>query len=131
MMIYQILGILIGFCAIIITVLRFRDGKMSIGMLVLWNLIWLLLILISLYPTSTSIFATITGIGRGLDLILILGLITSFYLNFKLYNRIETVEEEITDLVREIAIQNEDSNLKNSNIDSEESLKTHTHKKKE
>lgn len=111
MMIYQIIGILIGFAGIIITILRFRDSKMSMGMMVLWNLIWFLLILISIYPASTSIFASITGIGRGLDVILILGLIMSFYLNFKLYNRIETVEEELTDLVREIAIQNEDSTV--------------------
>lgn len=111
MMIYQIIGILIGFAGIIITVLRFRDGKMSMGMMVLWNLIWLLLILISIYPTLTSIFASIMGIGRGLDVILILGLIMSFYLNFKLYNRIEIVEEELTDLVREIAIQNGNSNV--------------------
>jgi hypothetical protein len=130
-MIYQIVGILIGFFGIIITILRFRDSKMSMGMMFLWNMIWLILILISIYPALTSFFASVTGIGRGLDVILILGLIMSFYLNFKLYNRIETVEEEITDLVREIAIQNEDSNLKNSNIDSEESLKTQTHKKKE
>lgn len=106
MMIYQIIGILIGFAGITLTILRFRDGKMSLGMMALWNLIWFLLILISIYPAVTSIFASITGIGRGLDVILILGLIVSFYLNFKLYNRIETVEEELTDLVREIAISN-------------------------
>lgn len=110
-MIYQIVGILIGFFGIIITILRFRDGKMSMGMMFLWNMIWLILILISIYPALTSFFASVTGIGRGLDVILILGLIMSFYLNFKLYNRIETVEEEFTDLVREIAIQNGDSNV--------------------
>ncbi|KAF5086883.1 DUF2304 domain-containing protein [Methanobacterium aggregans] len=125
-MIYQILGILVGLFAVIITILRFRDGKMSLGMMALWNLIWLLLILISIYPASTSIFAKVTGIGRGLDLILILGLIMSFYLIFKLYSRLETVEEELTDLVREIAIQNE-----YSNPDSKESSKTHKLPKKE
>lgn len=111
MMIYQIIGILIGIAGITITISRFRDGKMSMGMMALWNLIWFLLILISIYPQSTTIFASITGIGRGLDFILILGLILSFYLNFKLYNRIETVEEELTDLVREIAISNEKKDL--------------------
>jgi hypothetical protein len=116
---YQIIAIFLGILAITLSILRFRDGKMSLGMLIVWFLIWLIVIFIAIFPNSTNYFATITGIGRGLDFALILGLLLSFYLIFKMYNKIENIEEELTDLVRELAIQRrnmdmeEDDKVKN------------------
>jgi len=104
---YQILGSFIGVIAIILALLRFREGKMTIGMLSLWILIWVAVIYISLNPGSTNFLAVATGIGRGLDLVLILGLIGCYYLIFKIYTMIENMEKEITTLVREFALQKE------------------------
>lgn len=104
-MLYQIIAIFLGFLAIILSVIRFRDGKMSLGMLLAWVIIWLFVIFFSIYPNTTNYLASFTGIGRGLDFALILGLLLCFYMIFKMYNKIETVEEELTDLVRELAIQ--------------------------
>ena len=106
MIIYQYIGILIGIIGVFFTLMRFKDSKMSFNMLLMWIAIWLLLIIFSIYPGTSSILASITGIGRGLDLILILGLISCFYFIFKIYNMIENIEEEITHLVREMALQN-------------------------
>ena len=108
-MIYQIFAIFLGILAIILSILRFRDGKMSLGMLLLWILIWLLIIFISFYPNLTNYLAILTRKGRGLDIVLILGLLLSFYMIFKVYNKIETIEEELTDLIRELAIQRENN----------------------
>ncbi|MGB9980623.1 DUF2304 domain-containing protein [Methanobacterium sp.] len=104
-MIYQDIGVLIGIVAIIIAVLRLKNGKMSLGLASLWILIWLVVIWVSIFPDSTNIFASLTGIGRGLDLVLILGLIGGYYLIFKMYGMIENMDKEITLLVREIALQ--------------------------
>jgi hypothetical protein len=108
-LIYQLIGGIIGIIGIIISLLRFREGKMSLNMLLVWGAIWVLLILFSVYPTTTSILSNITGIGRGLDIILIFGLIGCFYLIFKIYGMIETIEEEITQLTREIALNSKDN----------------------
>jgi len=116
---YQIIAIFLGLVAITLSILRFRDGKMSLGMLIAWFLIWLIVIFISIFPNSTNYLASMTGIGRGLDFALILGLLLSFYLIFKMYNKIENIEEELTDLVRELALQRrnmgmeEDDKVKN------------------
>lgn len=112
-MVYQYIGILIGIIGIIFTLLRFREGKISLGMLIVWNAIWIIIIVISIFPNSTGKFASLTGIGRGLDLIFILAIIGCYYLIFKIYNMIENIEQDITHLVREIALQRE-------NIKSEE-----------
>lgn len=126
---YQIIGTIIGITAIIISLFRFKKGRMSVGMFTFWMLIWIIVILISIYPESTTFFANIIGIGRGLDLALILGLIGCYYLIFKVYSKIESLEEDLTKLVREIALQREnlemnmqknhkhDENIENSEDD--------------
>ncbi|MDY9923067.1 DUF2304 domain-containing protein [Methanobacterium sp.] len=105
MILYQYIGLIIGIIGIIVTFLRFKDGKMSLNMLLVWSAIWILLIVFSIYPDTTTLLASITGIGRGLDLILIIGLIGCYYFIFKIYNIMENIEEEITHLVREIALE--------------------------
>lgn len=106
-MIYQPVGIIIGVLGLIIAFIRFREGKSSVRMLSFWIILWSLIIVVSIYPDSTTFFANIFGIGRGLDLILILGIVGCYYLIFKIYTMIEQVESEITNLVREIALNNE------------------------
>ncbi len=119
LMLYQYIGIVIGIIGIIYTFIRFRDSKMSPGMLILWSIIWIVLIVLSIFPETTGYFANLTGIGRGLDVILILGLIGCYYLIFRIYNMIENIEEEITLLVREIALEKANSR-KNENTLPEE-----------
>ncbi|MDI6645273.1 MAG: DUF2304 family protein [Methanobacteriaceae archaeon] len=103
-MIYQYFGVFISLIAIILGILRFKENKMTLGMLSFWIFIWIAVILVSIYPNSTNILASMTGIQRGLDLIIILGLFGSYYLIFKIYTMIESMEQEITKLVSEIAL---------------------------
>lgn len=110
--IYQIFGIIIGIIAIVLSILRFRERKMSLSMLLLWIFIWIMIIGISINPELTNLFASVTGIGRGLDFILIIGLIGCYYLIFKMYTMIENMEQEITKLVREIALQKDETKSK-------------------
>lgn len=109
LMLYQYIGIIIGVVGIIYTFLRFRDSKMSLGMLLIWSIVWIVLIVLSIFPEATGFFANLTGIGRGLDVILILGLIGCYYLIFRIYNKIENIEQEITHIAREIALSKENT----------------------
>jgi hypothetical protein len=106
---YQYLGVLLGVVAFIVTLSRFRKGKMSLGMLTLWSAVWIIVILVSLYPDATSQLAVATGIGRGLDVILILGLIGCYYLLFRMFNMMENLEEQMNYLIRELALQRGES----------------------
>jgi len=119
LMIYQYIGIIIGIAGIIYTIIRFRESKMSPGMLLVWSVIWIILITLSIFPSGTVYFAKLTGIGRGLDIILILGLIGCYYLIFRIYTMIENIEQEITHLAREIALKNDESENKVENTLSE------------
>lgn len=111
LMVYQYIGIIIGIIGIIYTFIRFRESKMSPGMLLIWSVVWVILIGLSIFPTATGYFAGLTGIGRGLDVILILGLIGTYYLIFRIYNMIENIEQEITHISREMALERENKDL--------------------
>lgn len=124
MILYQYIGLIIGIIGIIVTFLRFKDGKMSLNMVMLWSAIWILLIIFSVYPDTTSLLASVTGIGRGLDLILIIGLIGCYYFIFKIYNMMENIEEEITHLVREIALEKGKSHEKSEKTSHEDTGST-------
>lgn len=116
LMMYQYIGVLIGIAGIIYTFIRFRESKMSPGMLVVWSVIWIILIALSIFPAGTMYFARLTGIGRGLDVILILGLIGCYYLIFRIYSMIENIEQEITTLVREVALEKDNSRKKENTL---------------
>ena len=55
-------------------------------------------------PNTTQILADILGVGRGADLVVYLAIMALFYLQFKLFVKIESVEQEISTLVRKIAL---------------------------
>jgi hypothetical protein len=112
---YQIIGSIIGIIAIILALLRFKEGKITLGILSLWILLWIGVIYVSLFPESTNFLSSIVGIGRGLDVVLILGLFGCYYLIFKIYTMIESMENEISQLVREIAFLRENSSEKYEN----------------
>ncbi|MDI3483572.1 MAG: hypothetical protein PWQ74_159 [Methanobacteriaceae archaeon] len=107
-MLYQLIGVITGLIGIIISLKRFKEGKTSPTVFVIWLLAWLSLIIISISPYTTSYLANIMGIGRGLDLILILAIIGAYYLLFRIYIMIENIEMELTRLVRELALREED-----------------------
>lgn len=115
LMLYQYIGIIIGVVGIVYTLFRFRESKMSLGMLLFWSVVWIVLFVLSIFPDATGFFANLTGIGRGLDVILILGLIGCFYLIFRIYDKITNIEQEITYIAREIALQQENMGSKEKN----------------
>lgn len=79
MLIYQYIGVLIGIIIVLFALLRLKNGKMATGMAFLWIIICAFIIGFSIFPQSTNAFASILGIGRGLDVILVLGLLLGYY----------------------------------------------------
>jgi small membrane protein len=105
MNILQILVILFVLFAWSRAFFRMRDKSISIGEFSLWSLIWIAVLIVSLFPSLTSILSKWVGIGRGMDLALYASVILLFYLMFRLYVKIDSQNQEVTKLVREIAIR--------------------------
>lgn len=102
--IIQVLAFLFVTFAASRAMLRAKDKKISIAELFFWLGIWGGLIFVVFFPEFTSYIANLVGIGRGIDVIIYTSIGLLFYLIFRLYVKIEEVEQEITKLVREMAI---------------------------
>ena len=70
-----------------------------------WGLVWIGTAAMVIFPEATSFLAHLLGIGRGVDLIVYLSLLTSFYLIFRVYLALARLEQAITALVRAMALE--------------------------
>jgi hypothetical protein len=90
-------------------VLRFRDGQIHFGALLFWLVIWLAAALALFSPEKTTQLAKLAGIGRGVDVITYISLAILFYLVFRLHVLVEGLNTKLSQLIREIALQNSGS----------------------
>jgi small membrane protein len=105
MQIIQIVIVLFALFALSRAFLRFKDNALSIRDFLFWLVLWMGVITVAFMPQAVIRVSEFLGIGRGVDMVLYLGMVTLFYLIFRLYVRIENQEKEITGVVRKIAIE--------------------------
>lgn len=106
-MLIQIILVLVVAVIILRLIFQLRHKAISLAEFFGWFLIWLVAIVIVLYPQITSFLAIKVGVGRGVDLVVYVSLILIFYLLFRLLIRIEKTEKEITKIVRRDALEEE------------------------
>ena len=104
---YQIIIVLIAVFTIVFAYQRLKSKKTSPAAFVLLIVIWIFLLLFAFKPDFSVPLANIFGIGRGIDLLLMIGLLISLYLGLRLYIKFDDMNQQINDLVRELAIRNE------------------------
>ena len=80
--------------------------------------VWLLAMCLILVPSATNRMAVILSIGRGADVILYLTVISFLLSFFYLLHAVEAQREQITLLVRRIALQSPLSQPPNQTVDS-------------
>ncbi len=95
--------------------LRSKEKLIPAKMALFWTVIWLLALAGILLPSTTTQIAALFGVGRGVDIIVYLGISILFYLVFRIYVMIEDLRREVTKVVRTIALQNAAKPKKNSN----------------
>ena len=104
MEIIQILIAIFALFALSRAVLRFKDNKLTINEMIFWIVVWIGVILVSFLPSLTSLLSEVLGIGRGMDVVVYIGIVVLFYLIFRLYVKLEGVEKEVTFVVRKLAL---------------------------
>jgi hypothetical protein len=84
---------------------RFRRGGIGVRQLALWTLLWVAVLAVVLRPETASEIARSLGVGRGADVVVYLSIAALFYLQFRLFARVEDQERQITKLARELALK--------------------------
>lgn len=74
-------------------------------------------IIFIIFPNLSTKAANLLGVGRGADMIAYIGLLMLFFLYTKSLGDIKELQEKITIVVREIAIQNFQKPNKKKSID--------------
>lgn len=100
----QIILILVFIFLILKTILKLKRQELLIAEALGWFLLWIAGLILAIKPETASYFAKIFGIGRGVDLVIYMALIILFYLQFRLMVRLEKINREITQLIREKAL---------------------------
>ncbi len=101
----QIVLGLIALAGVVSALVRYRAHRLSARAFWLWAGFWIAAAVLVVDPDLTSYLAEKLNVGRGADLTMYLGLLAAFYVIFRLYQRIEGLERQITLLVREIALK--------------------------
>jgi len=101
----QVVVVLFALYAAVRTAGRFRKGTIGLSELLLWLGFWLAVAVLVLAPQVTQRLANLLGVGRGADAIFYLSLVGLSYAFFRLYLRMRHLEQELTLLVRKLALE--------------------------
>ena len=108
---------LIQFIIIVVIILillrifsRWRKKEITIKKFIGWLIFWLVAAIVVLLPQTVNFLANLTGVGRGVDVVIYLALITIFYIIFRIFVRLDKMEKNITKIVQHIALNKEDDN---------------------
>ncbi len=67
--------------------------------------LFVIMVLIVLFPDTSNFIAHKVGVGRGVDLLIYLSILLIFLLMVSLWRRIVTLSDAVTKLTRQIAIE--------------------------
>ncbi len=97
---------LIVFSVIVITraLRQYNKKEVSRYWVIAWSLVWCVVIGVALMPQGTDAIAEAVGVGRGADLLVYLSVVFLLYAVHRLMVREQKTREEMTELVRAIAI---------------------------
>ncbi len=79
-------------------ILRFRDKAIGYGEFLFWSTVWAIVLLIVFRPSLSDQVALIFGIKRGTDVMFFSAILLLFYLIFRLYVKLDTLDRDITNL---------------------------------
>jgi len=84
--------------------LRFRGKVINQKEFGFWSLIWFGFIIVVFIPGKTTTLANLLGMGRGFDAMMFMAVALLFYSVYRLYVRINEIEQEITEVIRQLAL---------------------------
>lgn len=91
---------------IVVTAMATARSRVTPRIGLSWILLWLAAAIAIAFPDLLVWLAGVLGIGRGTDLVLYVFILAGFVAFFATYLRFRRVDEQMTKIVRQIAIEN-------------------------
>lgn len=84
----------------------FRGRRESLQMFLFWTVTWAGIVIVALYPPIIDLVIEYFGGGRtGLGTIFGMGLVFLFYVVYRIYVKLERIEQKLTKTIQEIALR--------------------------
>jgi hypothetical protein len=101
----QLILLVFVFFAVVKVILRHRHREMRRFQFLFWVVVWVGAAVIISHPATSTFVADLVGIGRGADLVIYVGFLIAFYLIFRIHLMLNRVEQEITQIVSTMALE--------------------------
>lgn len=101
---YQILFGSIVILIILWHTISFKNKRIKLKKFIVFITFWFIVLLAIIFPERTNKIAHFFNITRGADFFIYISIIVIFYILFKIFEKIENIERNITQIVREIAL---------------------------
>ncbi len=105
MLLIQAMVVAFSLFAMTRAVVRHRQRVIGVRDLLLWIAFWTSAAALVLRPQATQWFAMLVGVGRGADAVFYVAIVGLSYAVFRLYLKTCAQDQEITRLVRAIALK--------------------------
>lgn len=101
----QIIGILFSLIMIYFALLHYKKGHLNGMEISSWIIIWVLVILIVIFPEVVRLYAMSFAVSRVLDLLIAGAFVVVFIMVASSYVRVSQLEKRIEELVRKLALK--------------------------
>jgi len=109
----QIFSILLAAIVVSKSYVDFRARRESLQMFAFWLLTWTGVLLVALRPTIIDYLIAVFGGQRtGLGTVFGMGLVFLFFLVYRMYVRLERIEQKLVKTIQDIALQQDWKNRK-------------------
>lgn len=100
----QIVAILFGLWMVYFTFLHFRRGEFTLLEVVVWQLLWIGLIVVVISPRSVDFILRAFSINRTFDLVVVVGIVILFGIAFRNYVLLRRLEKKLELTTRQEAL---------------------------
>lgn len=101
----QISGILFALFMIYFALLHFKKQHLNAIEIVSWIMIWVLAILVVLFPDIVRVYSMSFAVSRVLDILIAGAFVVIFIMVSRAYVRVSELEKRLEDLVRKLALK--------------------------
>ena len=104
MLFFQLLATVFILVAIQRILKRYQQERLPKSEIVVWLVLWLIVSVAIWWPKGTDLLAHALGVTRGVDVVVTASLAIIFYLLFSLFSQVQRLQQQITQLVRKMAM---------------------------
>ena len=101
----QLIAIIFSLWMIYFSYLHYRRGEFKGIEFVLWQILWIGLVIVVIFPVSVKFILESFSISRTFDLVVIVGIIVLFGVTFRNYVIVKRIEKRLEEVVRDSALE--------------------------